>query len=302
MNILITGAWAESNKYLEEIESLGHKTFYLQNEKDELPCNPSIIEGVICNGLFLNHPIESFTNLKYIQLTSAGFDRVPMAFIKSHDIEIHNARGVYSIPMAEYAVSAVLQIYKKAASFREKQISKTWIKDRNLIELYGKNVCIVGCGSVGTECARRFNAFGCTARGIDVSPYESPEYKEMLEIDCIADVIRVSDIVILTIPLSDNTYHLINSELLSYFKDGSVLVNISRGGIVDTNALIEVLSTHRISAVLDVFENEPLVSDSPLWQMENVLISPHNSFVGNGNSTRLSNVILNNLYKYFSSN
>ena len=104
MNLLITGAWQEAKKYIETIEKMGHQVQFLQFEKDALPCDYEWVEGIIGNGLFLFHPIEKFKNLKYIQLTSAGFDRVPMDYVKEHKIVINNARGVYSAPMAEYAV------------------------------------------------------------------------------------------------------------------------------------------------------------------------------------------------------
>ena len=95
MNLLVTGAWQGAKDGIEQLKMLGHQVQFLQFEKDELPCSYEWVEGVICNGLFLSHPIERFTHLKYIQLTSAGFDRVDMQYVKRHNIEIHNARGVY---------------------------------------------------------------------------------------------------------------------------------------------------------------------------------------------------------------
>ena len=158
MNLLVTGAWSEGKNCIAELEAMGHTVTFMQYEKDELPCSYEWVEGVICNGLFLTHPIEKFTNLRYIQLTSAGFDRVDMDYVKSHGIKIHNARGVYSIPMAEFALCGVLQLYKQAAFFRENQRKHLWEKHRGLLEIAGKNVLIVGCGSVGNECAKRFAA------------------------------------------------------------------------------------------------------------------------------------------------
>ena len=121
MNLLITGAWQQAKQYIEKIEEQGHSVRFLQYEKDALPCEYAWVEGIICNGLFVHHPIEKFTNLKYIQLTSAGFDRVPMDYVQEREIEIHNARGVYSVPMAEYALSGVLQLYKQAKFFHKNQ-------------------------------------------------------------------------------------------------------------------------------------------------------------------------------------
>ena len=150
MNLLVTGAWRQAKEHLEELNK-NHNTVFMQMERDELPCEYDWVEEVICNGLFLHHPIDKFKNLKYIQLTSAGYDRINMNYVKEHNIEIHNARGVYSIPMAEFAISGVLQLYKQSRFFYENQLEKKWEKNRQLIELFGRTVCIVGCGSVGIE-------------------------------------------------------------------------------------------------------------------------------------------------------
>ncbi len=295
MNLLITGAWQNAKKYFNEIEMLGHKLSFMQQEKDALPCEYLWVEGVICNGLFLYHAIEKFVNLKYIQLTSAGYDRVPMEYIKFHNIEIHNAGGVYSIPMAEFAVCGVLQLYKRNRFFMKNQITHKWKKHRGLLELYNKTVCIVGCGSVGTECAKRFSAFGCHVIGVDIVSHQSDSYDSIESLNKINDVFSKSDIIVLTLPLVKETYHLINEEKFLQMKQGSVLVNIARGAVIDTSALIKALKIRLSGAVLDVFEDEPLKFDSPLWDMKNVVITPHNSFIGDGNHQRMMNVIFSNL-------
>lgn len=294
MNLLITGAWSDAGKYIEYLEQQGNCVEFLQFEKEELPCAYEWVEGVICNGLFLTHPIEKFVNLKYIQLTSAGFDRVPMEYVKEHQIEIHNARGVYSIPMAEFAVFGVMEIYKQSKFFLHNQMEHNWEKHRELLELFGKKVCILGCGNVGTECAKRFKAFGCEIVGIDLYTRSDENYHIILGLKELENVLPESDVIILTLPLTKETEHLINGEKFKLMKEGAVLVNIARGGVVDTNALIKALSRLR-GAVIDVFEEEPLGLDSPLWDMENVIVTPHNSFVGDGNGERLSELILENI-------
>ena len=113
MNLLVTGAFACTESDLNQLRECGHEVIFMQQEKSPLPCDASWVEGVICNGIFLSHPIEQFANLRFIQLTSAGFDRVPMDYIKEHGIEIHNAGGVYSIPMAEFAICGVLNCINK---------------------------------------------------------------------------------------------------------------------------------------------------------------------------------------------
>ena len=295
MKILVTGAWKCTQEQLNYLQNLGHNVVFMQNEKDQLPCNYEDVEGVICNGLFLHHSIEKFSNLQYIQLTSAGFDRVPMEYVQTHGIKIFNARGVYSIPMAEFALSGVLQLYKQSRYFYENQKASVWEKHRGVLELFNKTVCIVGCGSVGTECAKRFNAFGCKVYGVDLFPREDENYLEMFSLDKIDDALALADIVVLTLPLTNESKKLFNTKRFETMKDGSVLVNIARGGVVEEDALLNALDNKLLGAVLDVFEEEPLNSENALWQKENVILTPHNSFVGDGNDKRLSSLIFKGL-------
>ena len=298
MNLLVTGAVALTEDKKNMLKKLGHEVVFMQQENSPLPCTATWVEGIIGNGIFLHHPIEQFTSLQYIQLTSAGFDRVSMDYVKEQGIVLHNARGVYSIPMAEFALGGVLQLYKQSHFFYENKKEKRWEKHRQLLELFGKKVCILGCGSVGTECAKRFGAFGCEIVGVDLVPHNGTEYTAVLPLEKMDEAIENSDIVVLTLPLCKETHHLFNREKFEKMKPGAVLVNIARGGIVDTEALVEALTGKLYGAVLDVFEEEPLADNHILWHMENVMITPHNSFVGEGNIKRLTDVILNNIEEY----
>lgn len=296
MNLLITGAWNGAKEYIPALEKLGHAVMFLQQERDDLPCNAAWVEGVIGNGLFLHHPIESFSSLRFIQLTSAGFDRVPMDYVREHGIEIHNARGVYSVPMAEFAVCGVLQLYKQAAFFRDNQKAHCWEKHRGLRELFGKTVCIVGCGSVGSACAERFRAFGCRVVGLATKNRKQEPFDEVRSFSELDNVLSEADVAVLAVPLTEQTAGLMDADALAHMKPDAILVNIARGALADEAALVEALRNHRLGgAVLDVFEDEPLPEGSPLWDMENVIVTPHNSFVGEGNGERLSECILKNL-------
>lgn len=297
MNILITGAWNCTREQMERIADMGHKIFFLQNEKDPLPIPGEEVEGIICNGLFLHHCAQQFSNLKYVQLTSAGFDRVPLEDLREKGVAVFNARGVYSIPMAEFALSGVLQLYKQSRYFEENRKNRIWQKHRGLLELSGKKVCILGCGSVGTECAKRFAAFGCSVIGVDLHPGQNAYFEKIHPLGSLDDRLPEADILILALPLTGESRGLINGQRLQRMKNGAVLVNIARGPVVETETLIRWLREKRGSAVLDVFEEEPLPEDSPLWELDNVILTPHNSFVGEGNSRRLFDVIINNLGK-----
>ena len=295
MKLLITGAWKATNEQLEAVRQLGHDIVLQPQEADPLVCPPEDVEGIIGNGIFLYHPIEKFLNLRYIQLTSAGFDRVPMDYVKIHGIEIRNARGVYSIPMAEHAVAGVLTLCRRFHEFHESKKEHKWQKIRDLEELNGKTAVILGCGSVGTECAKRFEAFGCRVIGVDIVVRQDENYEQMIPLEQLDDCLPMADIVVLTLPLTDETRHLMNARRLAMLKDHAVIVNIARGAVVEQNSLINELSSGRLRAVLDVFEEEPLPEDSILWNLPNVVVTPHNSFIGDGDAQRLAAVILGNL-------
>lgn len=295
MNILLTGAFKYSEDNARKISAMGFGVEFLQYETDKVE-HPEKYDAVICNGLFLYNDIEAFSRLKYIQLTSAGYDRVPMEYIKDHGIEIHNARGVYSIPMAEWAVLKALELYKKSRTFYKNQSCGVWEKQRDLAELCGKVVTIVGCGSIGTEAAKRFKAFGVHIIGVDLFEPTGQYYDEFVHVSRLKDSLEKTDVLVLTLPLTDETYHLINAECFETMKSNAVLINISRGKVVDETALTAALKEKRIGgAALDVFEEEPLDKSSPMWNMDNVIITPHNSFVGDGNHERMFDLIIHNL-------
>lgn len=295
MKLLITGAFHWNEEQMQTLRDAGWELVFTEREDSELPREAYDADAVVCNWLFVNHDIRKFKNLKCIQLLSAGLDRVPLDHIQQQGIALHNARGVYSIPMAEFALGGVLQLYKGSRFFAENQRNHRWEKKRDLMELFGKRVLVVGTGSVGCEVARRFRAFTDAVCGVDLYPGENPDFQDIYPLEALDEQLEISDVVILTLPLTDETRNMFNAERFAAMKPGSVLVNISRGGIVDETALANALDERLFGAVADVFETEPLTESSPLWDKENLILTPHNSFVSEGNDGRMWNVIRNNL-------
>ena len=297
--LLITGALGYNSSFFDELKRSGYEILFVKDERGDIPPEAYEAETIICNGLFLHHGIEKFENLKLVQLTSAGFDRVPMEYAAEHGIAVYNARGVYGIPMAEFVISGILELYKQSRFFYKNQQKREWVKHRGLFEIYGKRAVIVGAGNIGGECARRLSAFGASVVGVDLYPREDADYKRISPLSEIDGELAVADIVILTLPLTEETRGLFDKALISKIKRGAVIANIARGAVIDTAALISALEDgHLGGAVLDVFDQEPLGEDSPLWEMENVILTPHNSFVGDGNEKRLLRIIEENLGLY----
>lgn len=298
MKLLLTGAIKYTDEQIEYLKSLGNDIVYVQDERNKIDFDVSDIEGVVCNGLFLYNDIRHFKKLKYIQLTSAGFDRVPIDYINEHDIKIYNARGVYSIPMSEFALCGVLQFIKQSRLFYKNQNNHIWEKSRTLGELSGKKVIIVGAGNIGSEVAKRFSAFDASVIGVDITDDDRKYFDKVELLDNLDEQLKIADIVILTLPLTDSTREMFDKSKFDLMKKSSIFVNIARGPLVVESDLINSLKSGDISgAVLDVFEEEPLNENSPLWDMDNVILTPHNSFVGENNNKRMFNVIVDNLEK-----
>lgn len=301
MNLLLTGCFQYSEKQLKMLCALGYNIHFMQQEKDSLPIPASEVDAIVCNGLFLNHNIEEFSRLKLIQLTSAGFDRVPVDIIKQKDIKLHNARGVYSTPMAEWALFRVLEHYKQGWFFKQEQNLKKWTKHRGLREIAGTKVAVVGAGNVGQEVAKRFQTMGAQTTGFDIHTIDTPFFDYMSLTKELEQHVSEFDVVVVTAPLLPSTKGLISRSVLMSMKQDAVLVNIARGGLIDEQAMCDVLAQRKdLFAALDVFEEEPLVKESSLWGYDNVAISPHNSFVSNGNNARMFDVIYNNLKQFIS--
>lgn len=299
MKIVTTDHWTKAHTHFDELREMGHEPVFYPDETKPLEIDGGEIDALICNwSFFLYHDIKEFPNLQYLQLVSAGFNHVPLDYLKEHDITWHNARGVYSAPIAEHVLASVLYLYKHIGTFVEQQKTHEYIR-WNTRELGGKTVCIVGCGSVGTEIAKRFAAFDSNVIGCDLYPSDNPYYQTIYPLDQLNDLIAKSDILVMTVPLSDETFHMISDPQLELLKSDAILVNVARGPIIDTNALLPFLQQKKIfGAVLDVHEQEPLAPDSPIWDLENVIVTPHNSFLGEHNDIRMWEVIRKNLQAY----
>ena len=297
--VLLTGAYQYTEEQLHMIEKMGWKVTFVKNELEPIGIPTDQFDAVICNGLFLHNDIEEFKKLKMVQSTSAGMDRLPIEYMEKHHIMYYNAKGVYSIPMAEWAVMSILEICKNAHGFFRKQQEHTWEKDRSLLELTGKKVCIIGYGDVGHETAKRLAAFGTEITAVNRSRVEEDSViSRWLPLDRLDEALPEADIVILCIALTEETRGLLNVDRMRLMKQEGILVNVARGALIDEKALTSCLKEGKLrGAALDVFETEPLSAESELWEMPVVIIGPHNSFVGDKVRERMFLLIYRNLEK-----
>lgn len=300
MKILFSGPIRFTGDNWSALRALGCDIVRLPgSEREHWDMDFSDIEGVVCAGLFEKNHISRFTSLRYVQTLTHGVDHLPLDYIGSHGITLRSASGLYSVPIAEFVLGAVLQLYRDFPRFAAMQREHRWEKVFNARELGGKRVCVLGTGSIGREIALRFSAMGCAVTGLCRRPAPVPGFDRVLPMSALDDTLADSDIVILALPLNGGSRGLFDNARFEKLKPGALFVNIARGGIVDTPALIHALDSGRLGgAVLDVFDPEPLPGDSPLWDMPHVLVTPHSSFAGEFSARRMFEIVYNNLSEY----
>ena len=205
--------------------------------------------------------------LRVIQTLTAGVDWLVGHVPK--DVMVCNARGVYDTPLAEWVVGAILAMQRGVMQARDAQARRTW-KYFEPPELAGSRVVILGLGSIGTAIANRLRPFGVEVIGIGRTPRDGVH--GLSELD---ELLRSADILVDMLPLTSATRGVMDRRRLGLLPDGALVVNAGRGPTIETAALLEELRAGRLRAALDVTDPEPLPADHPLWELPNVLISPH---------------------------
>lgn len=211
--------------------------------------------------------ISQMKNLKVIQSPNAGVDDVLK--IRPEGVILCNAAGVHDASTAELAVALAITSRRGFAAFSRDQIAERWGHER-MSSLTDSNVAIVGYGNIGKTIAAMLSNFE-----VRVTPFTRSGSDGSLTFDHFDRLLPTFDVIILIVPLTEQTYHLMNAERLAAMKDGAALINVARGPVVDTNALIAQLNSGRITAGLDVTDPEPLPHGHPLWSARNLIITPH---------------------------
>ncbi|OYT58128.1 3-phosphoglycerate dehydrogenase [Euryarchaeota archaeon ex4484_178] len=221
--------------------------------------------------------IDAAKNLKVIGRAGVGLDNIDVEYAKSKGIKVINTPGATSISVAELTIGLILAVMRKIAYADRETRAGNWPKKKcKGIEMYGKTLGIIGIGRIGKEVAKRAKAFGMKVLYYDVyRPDEATERELGVEYRDLDTLISESDVITLHIPLLPETKHLINAERIAKMKDGAIIINAARGGIVDEEALYEALKSGKLyGAALDVYENEPL-KESKLFELDNVVLTPH---------------------------
>ena len=239
--------------------------------------------------------LDTAENLELFACVYAGTNHLPLGALADRGVAVTNASGVHGPNIAEYVVGAMIGHAREFHRAYRQQSRREW-RSYPTTELYGSTVAIVGLGAIGETVVERLSGFDVETIGVRYSPEKGGPTDEVYGFDRIHEAVIDAEYVVLACPLTDTTRGLVDRELLRTMRPDAVLVNIARGAVVDTDALVHALRSGRIrGAALDVTDPEPLPEDHPLWGLGNVTITPHNAGHTPAYFERVADVVVENV-------
>ena len=218
------------------------------------------------------------SGLRWIHSTQAGVNRLPLERLASNDVPVTSSNGIHADSAGETVAGYMLAFARNLHRFVRAQEERQWDEPAwdASFSLVGESVCVVGLGGLGRGIAQRADALGMCVTGVRRTPLPVGHVERVYTPDELYEAISGARFVVLAVPLTEATRRLVGSDELAAMREDAYLVNVARGAVVDEAALVDALETGVIAgAALDVFETEPLPADSPLWAMENVVMTPH---------------------------
>lgn len=274
--------------------------FHFYNKMKEAEVDLDKAEVLISYGEDLTDElVDKAKSLKWIMVISAGLDKMPFKALQEKNILITNASGIHKTPMAEYTISMMLQVSRRAKELMENQKQHKWDRKVPMSEISGKTIGILGTGAIGSEVARLAKAFNMKTIGFNRSGDTVQNFDVIVNQEGISKLYEESDFVVNVLPSTPLTEGFIGAAAFSQMQTSAVFINIGRGTTVVESELIDALQEKRIHhAVLDVFAKEPLSEECPLWDLENVTVTPHLSGISPQYQERAIEIFSDNLKHY----
>jgi phosphoglycerate dehydrogenase-like enzyme len=263
-----------------------------------------VVDADVFFGMPKGEVLLAAKRLRWLHCPGTGIDQIAsIPQLVNSDVVVTNARGAHADAMADHVLGMMLYLAHHFGELIEDKKAHRWDTkkyDRRMVELKGRTMGILALGDIGRAVARRAHATGMTIYAVDIRPLPpSSEVKEVWEPQRLDDLLRIADWFVVTAPLTSKTRGLIDRRRIGLMKQGAYIIVISRGGIIDESALLEALrSGHLAGAGLDVFNQEPLPPDSPFWDLDNVIISPHASALSSQMWERRRQIFKENLHRF----
>ena len=286
-----------SDHVIERIRDLGVEVLATRSEEEAVE---AIRDADCFYGRITPVILENAGMLRWIQATSAGLDNYFFPELRRSDVTLTNLRGIYSDVIADHVFAFVLMFARGMHIYHARKLDGVWQKGVDVIHLGGKTLGVIGLGGIGLEVCKRGHAFGMRVIGVDPAPKDRPEYLEAIyDPEDLRVMLGQSDFVVVCVPHTGETEYMLDDDGQRSMKPGSILVNIGRGKVVDLSALSRhIESGHIGGAALDVYEEEPLPGDHPLWKQKQVLLTPHVAGVSPEIQGRREDAIVENARRF----
>jgi len=284
---------------MDEIKALGIDAVYYDEKRIDEYKDIEDVDVLVCYKPFDKINLHDFKNLKLILLSSIGFDQLPKDVVDELGITVCNNRGGYSIPMGEWIVMKLLEMSKNSKGMYENQQKKRWKPDTGIIEIYKKKIVFFGTGTIAQEAAKRLSGFDVEVIGLNTTGHSEEFFSQCYPLSDAKEIVKDALGVVVALPLTERTSGIVDKDILDNMHKDSILINIARGEVIDEDYLVDTLKNKRIkAAALDVFNEEPLPKEHPLWNLDNVIITCHNSWISEMRNSRRFDLIKKNLIKY----
>ena len=241
----------------------------------EITKNPESAEIVLASPPLIADRLDEFTQLDWLQSTYAGINKLTQPNLR-HDYTLTNVKGIFGPAIAEYVLGYTISHFRHFSHYHQQQQQQNW-QPQLYTSLTDKAMVVLGTGSIGSHLAQAASAFGIHTIGVNRTgiPPQQETFKDTVHINELEAALKQADIVVNTLPSTDETYHLLNQTTLSYCSN-ILLFNVGRGESVDNKALLLAIKNKWVEhAFLDVFECEPLTQEHPFWKLPQVTITPH---------------------------
>jgi phosphoglycerate dehydrogenase-like enzyme len=257
-------------------------------------------EVIVTMGEDLNdRHIELSQHLKWIMVTSAGLEKMPFESIRKKGILVTNARGIHKIPMAEFTFGLMLQHAKQLRSVLKQEEEGVWNRRLPTSELNDATLLVLGAGAIGSEIARLGKAFNMKTAGVNSTGERVNNFDQIYTLRNFEEFLHEADYIVAVLPSTENTKYILKMEHFEKMKDSAVFINIGRGDLVEESILLDAAREKKAGHIfLDVFEEEPLHAEHPIWQEEGITVTPHMSSITKMYMPRALEIFKKNLETY----
>ena len=300
MNILVTPPLNERQQ--NKLKNVSGDNNLIFCEKQDITAAHLETADIILGNLADAAQLEACKNLKWIQLNNAGTEGYCVPGRLAEGTLLTNATGAYGLAISEHMIGCLFELRKKLHTYYRNQMSHTWKSEGFVDVVEGSTVLIIGMGDIGSAFGRKMKALGCKTIGIRRRVGEKPAWiDELYGMDKLDELLPEADVVAMSLPGNQFTYHTLNRERIGLLKNKAVVINVGRGTAIDTEALTEALYAGKIAgAALDVTDPEPLPADHAIWDAPNAIITPHISggFALPETLEQMVDIFAENLKKY----